>query len=123
MKRRNINQMTSAELVQEFVEAAVAQDAAELHGQSAKYNRFFKQMMDVTNELRIRDGDQRTQLVELYVHPNLHVRVQAAKLTLAVAPQEARAQLQSIADSDRFPYAGDAGMCLWNLDRGVFKPT
>ncbi|MET0705817.1 MAG: DUF2019 domain-containing protein, partial [Tardiphaga sp.] len=46
----------------------------------------------------------------------------AAKLTLAVAPVEARAQLQAIADSKWFPQAGDAGMSLWNLERGVFKP-
>lgn len=123
MKRRNVSELTAAELVKEFVKVTLAQDEAELHGQSAKYNRLFKQMMDVTNELQIREGDQRTQLVKLYVHANFHVRVQAATLTLAVAPKEARAQLQSIAESHRLPYAGDAGMCLWNLDRGVFKPT
>jgi hypothetical protein len=47
----------------------------------------------------------------------------AAKLTLAVAPAAARQMLESIQNSDEQPQAMDAGMCLWNLDRGVFKPT
>jgi hypothetical protein len=40
-----------------------------------------------------------------------------------VAPEAARALLQKIAGSKEYPQAGDAGMSLWNLDRGVFKPT
>jgi len=51
------------------------------------------------------------------------VRLQAAKLTLAVAPVEARSQLEDIVKLQWFPQSGDAGMSLWNLDRGVFKPT
>ncbi len=53
----------------------------------------------------------------------MQVRVNAAKATLAVAPQQARQMLQAIADSQWQPQAGDAGMCLWNLDRGVFVPS
>ena len=41
----------------------------------------------------------------------------------AVAPPEARRKLEAIADSQWFPQAGDAGMSLLNLDRGIFKPT
>ncbi|WP_398479012.1 DUF2019 domain-containing protein [Tardiphaga sp.] len=123
MKRLSVNQMTSAELIERFVEVTIGQDEAELRGQIAKYNRLFKIMMDVTNELKSRSGDQRTELLTLYDHANLHVRVQVAKLTLAVAPKEARALLEVLAASGRLPYSADAGMCLWNLDRGVFKPT
>ena len=123
MKRLSVTQMSAADLVQKFVELTVAQDVAELHGKISKYNRLFADMMDVTNELKSRDGDQRSALLRLYEHANLQVRVQAAMLTLAVAPVAARAVLQNIADSHRLPYSADAGMCLWNLDRGVFKPT
>lgn len=123
MKSKAISQMTVSELVEKFVEIAVAQDHAELRGQIGKYNLLFKQMINVEGELKSRDGDQRRELLRLFDHPNLHVRVQAAMLTLAVAPVEARAQLEMLAASDRLPYSADAGMCLWNLDRGVFKPT
>ena len=123
MKRIAINRMTIDELVEKFVELGIDQDLAEVQGQIAKYNRFFKEMMEVERELKSRDGDQRRQLMQLYGHSNLHVWVQAAKMTLAVAPTEAREQLEIMARSGRLPYSGDAGMCLWNLDRGVFKPT
>jgi len=49
--------------------------------------------------------------------------LKAVKATLAVAPEAARQELQAIADSREYPQAGEAGMSLWNLDRGIFKPT
>jgi hypothetical protein len=45
------------------------------------------------------------------------------KATLAVAPETARRALEGLAASREFPQAGDAGMSLINLDRGIFKPT
>jgi hypothetical protein len=115
--------MSGTDLVELFAKIVVAQDEALLGGEHAKFNRLFVKMMEVSNELKSRDGDQRIQLTRLFVYPNMQVRLQAAKLALAVAPVEARAQLQAIADSNWFPQAGDAGMSLWNLDRGVFKPS
>jgi hypothetical protein len=50
------------------------------------------------------------------------VRLKAAKLTLALEPIKARQVLQDIADS-YYSERLDAGMCLANLDHGVFKPT
>jgi hypothetical protein len=79
-------------------------------------------MIDVEEELKARDGDQRRALLDLYDHPNAQVRLNAAKATLAVAPESARRMLQTMADSREFPQAGDAGMTLDSLDRGIFKP-
>lgn len=123
MKRIKLSYTTTSDLVRLFAEICVVQDEASLGGEIAKFNRLFKRMMEVSNELKSRDGDQRSELIALFSHPNMQVRVQAAKLTLAVAPVEARAQLQAIADSQWFPQAGDAGMSLLNLERGVFRPT
>lgn len=77
----------------------------------------------VETELKRRPPDQRRALLALYDHPNAQVRLAAAKSTLAVAPAAAREMLQIIADSGEFPQAGDAGMSLVNLERGIFKPT
>lgn len=52
--------------------------------------------------------------------PDMQVRLNAAKATLAVAPKAARQKLEDIAGSG-WPLAGDAGMSLWNLDRGVLN--
>jgi hypothetical protein len=78
---------------------------------------------DVESELKSREGDQRSTLLALFDHPNVQVRLTAAKAALAVAPKEARAQLQKLRESHEFPQAGDAGMTLRALDEGIFKPT
>jgi len=122
MKKVDLGTMTSKDLVERFTEIVVAQDRALLGDEITKFNDLFRQMMDVANELKGREGDQRRLLLQLFEFPNMQVRLQAAKLTLAVAPVEARRLLQTIADSNWMPQAGDAGMSLSNLDRGVFKP-
>jgi hypothetical protein len=123
MKQIELDAMRSNDLVDRFAEIVVAQDQALLGGEVAKFNRLFQQMMDVANELKAREGDQRRLLLELFTFPNMQVRLQAAKLTLALAPAEARKQLEAIADTHWMPQAGDAGMSLSFLDRGVSKPS
>ena len=122
MTRTSLHRLSTEDLVELFAQIGVAQDEADLGGETAKYNRLFRRMTDVANELKSRKGDERMALVRLYAHPNMQVRLQAAKKTLAVAPVEARKQLEQIAASKWFPQPGDAGMSLWNLDNGVFKP-
>lgn len=80
-------------------------------------------MVAVRDELKNRPGDQRQALLTLYEHENAQVRLQAARASFAVAPEAARALIENIANSRKFPQAGDAGMTLVNLDRGIFRPT
>ena len=115
--------MTVDELVERFVAITLDQDRALLNDQLAKFNQLFKQMEAVKAELKGRPGDQRRALLGLFNHPNAQFRLKAAKATLAIAPETARRMLEKIANSHEFPQAGEAGMSLWNLDRGVFKPT
>jgi hypothetical protein len=112
-----------SELVKRFASIALAQDAALFSDDTAKYNKLFDELVSVGEELKSRSGDQRRALTELYAHPNMQVRLAAAKETLAVAPDAARALLQSIAESGHFPQSGDAGMSLHNLKHGIFKPS
>jgi Domain of unknown function (DUF2019) len=123
MTRAKLADMTTNDLVERFAQIGVAQGQALLRGEPAKFNRLFRQMSAVSDELKSRDGDQRRALVALYNYQDMQVRLKAAKHTLAVALVEARRLLQTIADSNWMPQAGDAGMSLWNLDRGVYKPT
>jgi hypothetical protein len=122
MIKQNFRQMATPDLVALFARVTVGQDEALLGGQRAKFNRLFELMMGICNELKGREGDQRVALVSLFDYPNMQVRLQAAKLTLAVAPLEARQQLEAIAATKWYPQAGDAGMCLSFLDDGTFKP-
>jgi len=118
-----INGMSIEQLVERFAAIALDQHEAILMYDNTKFNRLFLQMETVEQELKARLGDQRRALLRLYDHPNAQVRLMAAKATLAVAPEAARRLLRAIADSGSNPQAGDAGMTLVSLDRGIFKPS
>jgi hypothetical protein len=123
LKKNSLAAMSTDELVQRFAEIGVAQDEALLGFRFKEFNRLFRKMADVSQELKRRDGDQRRALLALFSYPNIQVRLKAAKHTLAVAPLAARRQIEEIAASQWFPQAGEAGMSLDLLDDGTFKPT
>src|SRR5262245_61800980 len=112
-----LDQMTVEQLLESFTLIALDQDEAIVAHDIARFNRLFDQMEAVKLELKNRSGDQRRALLRLYEHPNTHVRLKAAKATLAIAPRAARRLLEAIADSGEYAHAGDAGMTLVNLDR------
>jgi hypothetical protein len=122
VKNTNLDNLTIAQLVERFAALGIEEDKAVFDDDNAKYNRLYLQMNAVKQELKRRPGDQRRALLTLFDHPNMWVRLMAAKGTLAVAPEAARQMLQAIESRGRQPYAGDAGMCLVNLDRGIFAP-
>jgi HEAT repeat protein len=115
--------MTVAQLVELFTGVALAQDEALLMNDIANATRLYWKLKKLEGELKARKTDERRALLKLYNHANMQVRLKAAKATLAVAPEAARQELQAIADSREYPQAGEAGMSLRNLDRGIFKPT
>lgn len=123
MKKLNLEAMSIDDLVQRFASIGVAQDGALLDGRIGEFNRLFEAMGQVSQELKRRQGDQRRALLVLFGFPNMQVRLKAAIHALAVAPVEARRQIEEIAASQWYPQAGDAGMSLINLDNGIFKPT
>src|SRR5262249_31096566 len=123
MKRAKLQDMAVNQLVERFTGIGIEQNHALLRRQYAKFNRLFDEMVAIEEELKKRDGDQRRELLFLFKHPNAQVRLNAIKTTLAVAPEIARQALQALADSREYPQAGNAGMSIWNLERGIFKPT
>jgi hypothetical protein len=122
MTAADLKAMTVAQLVENFAAMGVKQNKALLWNELSEFTRLYWQIDAIEEELKGRPGDQRRALLELFNHRDLQVRLNAAKATLAVAPDEARAMLEHIKQRHRGPQAGDAGMCLWNLDRGVFVP-
>jgi hypothetical protein len=115
--------LSVAELVQRFTASALAQFEAERQSDVGKQNKCVTQIMEIAAELKSQPGDQRSALLALHDHPNIQVRLMAARLTLAVAPTAARETLQLIADSKQYPQAMDAGMSLWALDQGIATPS
>jgi hypothetical protein len=112
MKPRSLHELSVAQLIERFTAASLGQFQAELQSDITKQNNFMRESMRVADELRSRPGDQRSALIKLYDHPNIQVRLNAARLTLAVSPTAAREVIQTIIDSKQYPQAMDAGMCL-----------
>jgi len=122
MKQSDLGELTTKELVERFADIGIEQDGSLLRDEIRMFNRLYDEKQAITTELKCRPGDQRRALVALYRHPNMQTRLNAVKATLALEPVAARRMLQAIADSKQYPQAGDAGMCLSNLDRGIFAP-
>jgi hypothetical protein len=123
MRDIDLEQMTVPQLVSRFAELALGQFDAELHGQIAKYNRLYDQIVAVEQELKRRPGDERSALIPLFAHPNPQVRLMAAEWALAVAPAAARQALQDISDRNEYPQAAYARDTLMSLEEGTRKPT
>jgi Domain of unknown function (DUF2019). len=123
MKEAALKNMSVAQLVDRFTEIALAQFQAELYDETAKYNRLYRQMVVIQEELKRRPGDQRIALTALFEHANPQVRLMAAESSLAVAPAAARQVLQEIWDRKEFPQAAYAMGTLMALDSGERNPT
>lgn len=118
-----IKDMPVHELVERYAATGVAQHEAELDSDMRKFRRLVDDIIAVEAELKARTGDARSALLDLYHHPNMQVRLNAARATLAIAPEAARAQLAAIRDSHWMPQAMHAGMSLRNLDKGIYRPS
>jgi hypothetical protein len=111
------------ELVARFVSIGLAQYDALYVVDTKKYNRLYAMMVDIRNELKRREGDQRRALLPLLNHPNLQVRMKAAHTVLAISPDRARKALESVRDSEIFPQSADAAGSLRALDDGTYVPN
>jgi len=123
VKRADLQELTNEQLIERYVAIGLAEEEAVLYDDTPGYNQLFRKEQAVVDELQGRPGDQRSALLALYEHDNPWVRMSAVKNSLALAPEEGRRVLQEMADSMKQPYAGEAGMTLWTLDEGIFKPT
>jgi hypothetical protein len=121
--KKVLKDLTTEELVKLFAENCIEQDQAIFKEEVSKFKKIFGVMFDIEKELKDRGPEARLKLLKLYDHPNIHVRLQAAGATLAVAPVEARRLIEAISNSGWMPQAADAKGTLRNLDSGFFKPS
>ena len=116
-------QASVQELVERFVSIGLAQYEALYVVDVGRFNRLYREMEDVRNELKRREGDQRRALLALLEHPNLQVRMKAANSVLAISPQLARKALESVRDSGILPQSADAARMLDAVQNGSFVPS
>ena len=123
MTAKSADQTSVQELVERFVSIGLAQYDALYVVDTKKFNGFYSEMVDIRNELKRREGDQRRALLPLLDHPNLQVRMKAANSVLAISPHLARKALESVRDSGVFPQCADAAGMLSALDEGFYVPN
>jgi hypothetical protein len=123
MKPSKLKKLATTDLMLLFEKLCIEQYDAMEREEQARVNRLVWRIHDLETELKSRPGDQRYELKKLFGHPNMQVRLSAAQANLAVDYASARRELQEIKDSKWYPQAMDAGMTLYFLDSGEYKPT
>lgn len=117
MKRSTkLTDLTTEQLVALYVELGLGQNSAEKSGKTPLFNRLAKRTFEIVQELQRRPGDERITLLQLYDHPDMQVRYNAARDTWFVANVNARQKLEEIRDSKWYPQAAYAGMQISILD-------
>ena len=109
-------------MVERFEAVALEQFDANWKLQTARYNRLYKEMVEIRAELKSRNGDQRRALIPLMESNNMQVKLMTANTLLAVAPDRARKALESVRDYGQLPQAADASGMLEAIDNGSFVP-
>ncbi len=122
MKKHHFHEISTANLVDHFVDLCIAQGVAKERSEIALYNRRFDVVQALLNELRSRPGDHRHRLLPFLDHPDAQVRLTAAHETLTLSPA-ARAALEALRREPWLTQALDAGMALDSLDRGIYRPV
>ncbi|WP_170153196.1 DUF2019 domain-containing protein [Roseiarcus fermentans] len=106
-----------SELLHIFTKSCLAQYDTDITDDIDTYNREFRTLVDIKNELQSRGPAARRQLTRLLNDSNKQVRIQAAKFVYPVARPEATKCLQDLA-AGPFPddQVFDAKMTLRRLE-------
>jgi hypothetical protein len=123
MKKDDWTRQSIQDLIAAYLDVSLREAEAVERGETAKVRRLFDERMQLDRSIRARGLQARKSLIPLLEHRNAQVRLNTAKHLLAVAPNEARATLEDLAAHGPSQQRGDAGMCFWYMEKGIFKPT
>lgn len=122
MKKETAEGLTTEQLVVEFMSAAHSRGTAILDMDTARANQTLDKLQVIDSVLRARGVDARMSLFPLLRNSDRSIRYFAAMYMLGLCPIEARQVIEEIARPKFDPICTDAGMCLYTLDTGIFKP-
>jgi hypothetical protein len=86
MKPRNLATSTVERLVDFFASLAIEQSRAIDDDDYTEYNKLYRTMQDVNREVSLRGTAARRELLRLYDHENIQVRLQAVLHAFALEP-------------------------------------
>ena len=122
MKIEKLEDFTNEQLAEKFVELSREMGMAVLDSETRKFNKMFPIMQRIDMILRARGREARLVLLPLLESDDRFVRYYAAKYLLGLVPAPARAVIEDIARYKYDALCGHAGMCLYALDKGIFRP-
>jgi hypothetical protein len=123
VKSAEFNQMSDADLVNQFVTAAKARGQAVTEFDSRRANAWFDRMKAIDGQLRARGDTARLELLPLLQASDRFVRYYAAIYLLALVPDQARAELKLSAKYGTDTLAVNARSFLDALENGSYKPS
>jgi hypothetical protein len=115
--------LNNEQLVDWFRNRALYKVIALLDSDIPNVTKLYWEMEAIEDELRSRGMTARKALIRLMDDENIRVRYEAARRLLAVAPEKALQTIKHITATHKMPEAGEAGMTLSNLEKGIFKPS
>ena len=122
MRKLDLVHLTNAELANRFAEAAKKRGRAIREGEVRDANRMYHYMDAIHSILRSRGLTARQELLPLLDGEDRYVQYYTAIQLLGVVPDRAREIIESNHKYWSDAIAFDAGMILYNLDIGVFRP-
>jgi Domain of unknown function (DUF2019) len=122
VQNTKMHQVSDDELIACFISESKQMGTAVLSHETRKANRIFQHMWDIDLELRARGGEARLKLAPLLDNNDRFVLYYAAKKLLSLVPDRARAVIEDVANPIYDALSFDAGMCLYALDEGIFRP-
>jgi hypothetical protein len=115
MRQPSLAHLSIDELVNLFQQNSTEQDRVIFKEQVSKYKEVFGESDAISAELQKRGPDALRALTRLYDDPNMQVRLQAARLTVEVAPAQAQSVLLNIARFGHVPQSANARAKLRHL--------
>jgi hypothetical protein len=117
--RSSFSRQSDEQLVESF--RVIAQQLGESVVNWLPAVRDSRRLISVGDALRARGRGARLKLAPLLDNENRFVRYYAAKELIGIFPQRCRAIIEENT-RERDAIAGDAGMSLWAMDQGIYKP-
>lgn len=118
-----LDNLTIDELISLFASLSEQQYPLTLNDEVRKSTLLIKKRYEIDRELRKRGIAARLELTKLFMHPNIQVRVNAAKSSLGVAREPALNVLRQITKEDFGPFRLDAGMTIALVEDGTVTPA
>lgn len=115
--------LTTDELITLFVSLSERQYPLTLNDEVKLATLLVRQQDEIGKELRRRGVEARLELTKLFDHPNIQVRMNAAKRSLGIARDPALNVLRQITKEDFGAFRLSAGMTIALVEDGTINPT